>query len=156
MEPRLNVIAATLHALGVELSVQSGGQRRLMQDAVYLAQEVGVDLGYNFAWHGVGPYSTGLADDYYEASRLIEALEPRIRPLSATFRIRLDGLKVALSPRDGASREDWLGLLASVHFLRRADLTDGQIAAMVGDRTRRLAALIPQVQTSLEQLAIAS
>lgn len=157
MEPRLNVIVATLHVLGVELSVRSSSQRRLMQDAIYLAQEVGVDFGYNFAWHGIGPYSTELADDYYEAARTQEATDAPIRPLSASFRDKLRGLDATLNPPGDVTREDWLALLASVHFLRHyADLTDGQVTALVGDDTRRLRALIPQAQTSLSQLAAAS
>jgi uncharacterized protein YwgA len=42
----------------------------VFQKVVYLLQEAGVSLGYDFGWYVSGPYSPSLADDGYEISRM--------------------------------------------------------------------------------------
>lgn len=156
MEPRLNVIAATLKALELPISVESPGQRRIMQKAIYLAQEAGVPLGYTFGWHAAGPYSTDLADDYYEMAASMSAQPGEIRPLTQALRQRLEDLKQGLTPPTKVTQEEWLELLASVHFLRNyADQSEKQIEATIGAKMRGVQQHLPQAQSSLKQMAIA-
>ncbi|MBI5253635.1 MAG: hypothetical protein HY930_04465 [Euryarchaeota archaeon] len=43
--------------------------RLKLQKYIYLARKYGLDLGYNYNLYIRGPYSPGLADDYYKLSR---------------------------------------------------------------------------------------
>lgn len=54
-----------------------GFRNRLkLQKFVYLAQEkFGWNLGYNFSMYRYGPYSPGLADDYYDDNLSFEELD---------------------------------------------------------------------------------
>src|SRR2546428_11423068 len=46
-------------------------EKRLeFQKTIYLLQEGGADLGYQFGWYKHGPYSSSLADDAYVLATL--------------------------------------------------------------------------------------
>lgn len=47
-------------------SLKSPEDRALLQTKVFLAQELGVPLGFGFSWHITGPYSPDLAEAAYE------------------------------------------------------------------------------------------
>jgi uncharacterized protein YwgA len=53
--------------------------RLVFQKVAYLVQEAGIPLGYDFGWYVSGPYSTSLADDGYEISRMKIGTEQKIR-----------------------------------------------------------------------------
>jgi len=125
VEQRLLALSLVLGELSVDVNVASVENRKVMQKAVYLAQEMGVPLGYRFNWYVMGPYSPGLTDDYYQAAT--ENGAPVDRALLGVFRNRLETLKPfldlpdsgsPLSDAENLSRADWLELLASWHFLR--------------------------------------
>lgn len=50
-------------------SLKSPGDRALLQTKVFLAQELGVPLGFGFSWHITGPYSPDLTEAAYEIIR---------------------------------------------------------------------------------------
>ena len=54
-----------LHELGMAPTMQSFEERLVLQKAVYLAQQLGVHLGYHFSWYLRGPYSKDLTADAY-------------------------------------------------------------------------------------------
>lgn len=143
MEPRLNVIVAALIELGVPISVDSAAQRAHLQNAIYIAQEAGLELGYNFAWHGVGPFSDDLADDYYEAARKLRwGGASIIRPLVPFYANRLREVKAMLvAPNRQMSSEQWTDLLATAHFLHvYAKRSDVQIRDLLRQHGARLSA----------------
>ena len=65
MNTRLIVLELVLRELGMEPVIDSLQDRIRLQKAIYLSQEAGVPLGYRFGWYVRGPYSKGLARDYY-------------------------------------------------------------------------------------------
>ncbi len=123
METRFVVLKLICDSLGVKTSVDSLSNRKTMQKAIYLTQEAcDLPLGYGFNWYLLGPYSPRLAGDYYQLAETLatsdadfgqSSLRPEVREKLATLREYLDNTK----PTD-ISFENWLELLASIHFLK--------------------------------------
>jgi len=122
MNERQKLITAALDALQIPLRVQTIDDRKALQKAIYLAQEAGLDFGYPYGWHQVGPYSSQLAEDYQEAAYASAAgTLGIIRPLRKQYRTSLESLRPVLEPPTDVqlSKTQWLELLASLHFLRK-------------------------------------
>ena len=121
MEPRLAVLKAILDRFEVPARIRTIRDRKLVQKTLYLAQLPGVDLGYRFGWYLLGPYSPALTKDYYALEESIETDDIPAFSLSDSVAARLDKVKPLLDVPTGVplAREDWLELVASVHFLRR-------------------------------------
>ncbi|MBI3910336.1 MAG: hypothetical protein HY320_05310 [Armatimonadetes bacterium] len=122
MEARLIALKLLLDELRVPAEINSVDDRKLIQKAVYLGQLTGVDLGYRFSWYLMGPYSPALTRDYYSLAEAIASDDPGAegKQLHPDVRDRLQrvaGLLTSLAFNLG--QEDWLELVASVHFLRR-------------------------------------
>ncbi|HEY6236176.1 MAG TPA: hypothetical protein VIW69_13840, partial [Candidatus Elarobacter sp.] len=82
MNKRQKVVVATVIALDIPLRVDTLDERKALQKAIYLAQEIGVDLGYMYGWHQMGPYSSQLAEDYQDAAYASQlGMTDSIRPL---------------------------------------------------------------------------
>lgn len=122
MSAKLVALKLFLDELGIESNIDTVDDRKRVQKAVYLGQIAQVDLGYRFGWYLRGPYSTGLTKDYYALADVInsgefdaggKALMPKLREQLVKIRPLLD-----LPPDVTLSQEDWLELLASLHFLR--------------------------------------
>lgn len=62
MKLPLIATAVVLRDLGIT-SVETAYDRRLLQAKVYIAQRMGVPLGYGFCWGLTAPYSEDLMDD---------------------------------------------------------------------------------------------
>jgi len=123
METKLLVLKLFLDTLGVDDSIDTVDDRKRVQKAVYLGQLSGVDLGYQYGWYRMGPYCPSLTRDYYalESDLAAGALNPKNQALNAAAVERLKTIAPLLHPpMADVSQEDWLELLASVHFLRTA------------------------------------
>lgn len=115
------VLKLILDETGVGTSIETVADRKAVQKAVYLAQAAGVDLGYHYNWYLKGPYSPALTRDYYP---LADALggpldDSGSYELNHAMASRIDEIKPALVvPGDlDLGSDDWLELLASLHFL---------------------------------------
>lgn len=136
MEPSEILLKLVLDELGISAGIQSVGDRKRIQKAVYLAQAAGVDLGYFFGWYVMGPYSPALADEYYG---LESALEQKADGLANTalrtdLKKKLKALQPALQPPHGShlsTQDDWLELLASIHFLETVSKYNPQACVAV-------------------------
>lgn len=62
MDKRLIGLSLVLKRLGIE-SIDSLEKRTVMQKKIYIAQSMGMNLGYSFQWHIHGPYSKELTED---------------------------------------------------------------------------------------------
>ena len=54
-----------LSELGLAPTMQSFEERLVLQKSIYLAQQLGVQLGYHYSWYLRGPYSKDLTADAY-------------------------------------------------------------------------------------------
>src|SRR5205807_10531285 len=80
-------LASYIQSLGLSSKLQTfrvDFEKRLeFQKTIYLLQEAGADLGYQFGWYKHGPYSSSLADDAY----VLATLPPEIL---ASFQVEVN------------------------------------------------------------------
>ena len=122
METKLLVLKLFLDTLGIDDRIETVDDRKRVQKAVYLGQLSGIDLGYRYGWYRMGPYCPALTRDYYalESELAAGALDPEGHVLNAEAVEKLKAITPLLkSPMEDVDQEDWLELLASVHFLRK-------------------------------------
>lgn len=121
METKLLVLKLFLDTLGVDDSIDTVDDRKRVQKAVYLGQLSGIDLGYQYGWYRMGPYCPALTRDYYalKSELAAGALNPEGQALNAAAVEKLKTVTPLLQPPTAdVTQENWLELLASVHFLR--------------------------------------
>lgn len=96
--------------------------RVAFQKRVYMLQQLGLDLKYQFSWDVYGPYSRQLAEDahVYELNR--EDVDARIASLRLNEQTErtVGQLKAMVAENPGLSEAAWLELLASSHYLIHA------------------------------------
>ena len=122
-----------LDKLGVDHKIEDVQERKSIQKAIYMGQIVGADLGYNYGWYVMGPYSNQLARDYYDLNFALETGDEdyKERFLPPAVDKNLANLKPLFDVPEGCSlnQGDWLELIASYHFLRTASKLDDSAAA---------------------------
>jgi uncharacterized protein YwgA len=115
-------LALVLGHLGVPVDLDTFSKRFNIQKKIYLSQIAGVDLGYRFSWYLRGPYSTSLTDDAFTLKdEISEGLADHEEyQLHEAVTEALDqASKIWERPGDVViSDDDWLELLASLHYLR--------------------------------------
>ena len=135
------LLAKSLEAADLRLSVDTFDDRLILQKAVYLLQSAGIRMGYRFRWYLKGPYSPDMTAD---AFALVGAGTGGASELT---RWKLDEASVALAgklrtllvrPSEGtAERAKRLELLGSFLFLlntRQIIANDPAMAAAILER----------------------
>lgn len=153
MESRLAVLKLFLDALDVPADISSMAGRKSIQKAVYLGQRAGIDLGYRFGWYIRGPYSPPLATAYYELAEAVAAGEQPGRELRNDLRDRLAPVRDALRlPADvGLTGDDWMELLASLHYLEKVRGLDFAVAReTISKEKNRLLPYVERAQGALD------
>lgn len=122
MAEQTTILQLIFNHLGLENSISTMSDRIALQKLVCLTQEAGLQLGYSFNWYIRGPYSPGLASDYYQISSQKKATEEeakkyvlREQALAALGKVRA---VINVPMGVGLDRVGWLELLASVVFLK--------------------------------------
>lgn len=114
-------LLSALQELGKKVDLSSLGSRVVFQKTVYFLQEFGIELGYDFGWYVLGPYSTSLARDAFEIDTIQQALvsikgflDPshEVSKTMKGFFKDLDEISSETKPK-----EYWYELLSSLHFL---------------------------------------
>jgi hypothetical protein len=111
--------------LDLGISVESFEQRKRFQKIVYMAQEMEIDLGFNFGWYRYGPYSKELADDGFTAFSIpTDKWDEYAAPSDMSDdrgninRLR-EIIDEASKELDNLDQADVLEILASLLFLKR-------------------------------------
>lgn len=120
MDNRLVALKLVLDELGIDPDISTLDDRKRVQKAVYLGQRSGVELGYRFGWYLLGPYSTDLTKDYYALSAALQSSEDGAgKALVEDTRNALRRVRPLMDVPAGVDlpQEDWLELLASLHYL---------------------------------------
>lgn len=159
MSAKLTALKLFLDDLGIDSSIDTVDDRKRVQKAVYLGQIAHVDLGYRFGWYLRGPYSPGLTKDYYALADAVAAgeIDSHDKTLKPDLRACLRKIRPLLDPpREVAlSQEDWLELLASLHFLRRVSKFDrASAAARIRQEKPHLQEFLSQAETQLQQYGL--
>lgn len=117
-----------LDELGIDSGIQTIDDRKRVQKAVYLGQLSGVDLGYRFGWYIKGPYSPGLTKDYFGIAEAVASGDAdwKGKKLREPISERLRTIRPLMEVPEGVNlpQEDWLELVASLHFLRKVSKLD--------------------------------
>ena len=124
-------LAVSLQALNC-FNLDSLRNRILLQKKVYLAQLLGLGLGYRFSWYIHGPYSPDLAAVAYETipTGVDSFIEYNLTDEAKGVTERVNNLKDELFAIDSSFKDDEPSayeLLASVAYLkknRRLDVTE--------------------------------
>lgn len=144
-------VVAILKELGVALDTSSMESRIQMQKAIYLAQAIGVDLGYRFGWYVRGPYSSALADDYYGAAK-----DPRLQQFVAAenLKVQLEPLaKVISKAPQTVSAAGWLEAVASLDYMLRVQrVPETEIEKRFIEAKPHLAAVFEEAKASRDEL----
>ena len=121
MNPSQIVLKLVLDAVDQALELENFEQRLTIQKKVYLTQLTGLDLAYRFGWYLHGPYSRELTSDAFRAKERIDDGEDDYkRETLAPFAKKLTkrAKTIWANKPDGIDEDDWLELLASLHFLK--------------------------------------
>lgn len=112
-------VKLAIDSLGLPFQIDSFQDRLIMQKAVYLAQAVGVNLGYFYQWYLYGPYSPSLTRDEFAVAMDVSAdMDESARwKLDDTSTQLLKKIQPVFSGPDRSNLAKRLELLASVHFL---------------------------------------
>lgn len=114
-------------ALGIALrnletfSLDNFSDRLLVQKKVYLAQSLGVDLGYRYNWYLKGPYSPELTSEAYQVIPLGKQnfedydFDEEVNNILNEVNDLLNHPNRKLAQLNDV---DWYELLASIHYLR--------------------------------------
>jgi hypothetical protein len=115
-------LALVLEYLGVPIHLQTFSNRLNVQKKIYLAQIAAIDLGYRYGWYIRGPYSTGLTQDSFTLKDEIASGDTEHRGFRLAPKVTkaLDHAKKLweMPPNFTRGNDDWLELLASLHYLR--------------------------------------
>lgn len=115
MDNRSIALKLILDYLGTN-SIATVNERMEVQKAIYLAQELGVNLGYSYGWYVKGPYSPALTRDYYDLGDAV----PDNMSLQGTATEKLNVVSRLMNAKiDHLDRPRKLELFASLHYLIR-------------------------------------
>lgn len=123
MEAKLLILKRIFESLGIQPTMGGVDDRKLKQKAVYLCQIMGLDLGYRYGWYLMGPYSPGLAKDYYALAEIAQDNDDA-RQLNQNTMALLANVQNLIDDQyrpPNMDREGWFELLASWHYLTRVN-----------------------------------
>jgi len=133
MRNKLIALKLILDELNIPFQINSVEDRKRIQKSIYLSQLRNIDLGYRYGWYLMGPYCRSLAKDYYE---LDDSLTEEIDGFSSyclktSVCNELNDIKNLFHPPEGINikMDDWLELLASVHYLYKVRNDDDEVAS---------------------------
>ena len=150
MDQKLIALKAMLDELGIPDTITTIDDRKRVQKGVYLGQLSGVDLGYRFGWYVMGPYCSSLTRDYYGLAEAIASGDRSFtgKSFSDGVRNRLAKIKPLMNLPQGfpLSKEAWLELVSSLHYLRSVRRLDRDEALKVLESSK--AHLYPYVESA--------
>ena len=109
-------LGSILKRIGNYGKMETFTDRLRFQKKVYLMQAFGLNLGYRFSWYIRGPYSPSLTIDGFELRSYYDGI-PEGRFVGQKHEDRFQEYLQFLA--DKRHDEDWLEIIASIHFLRR-------------------------------------
>jgi len=118
MDKQQIAVKLIMDDLNVSFAMKEFNDRLVLQKAIYLAQEAGVDMGYPFCWYLKGPYSSQLAVDGFAISSELASgrNESENWVLPKPLKDALEKIRNFFTAEDLPKK---LELLASVHFLAK-------------------------------------
>lgn len=125
---RLDVLGGVLHRIGNFDPLNfntSFNDRLILQKTIYLLHAFGIYIGYGFSWYLRGPYSPALTRDAFNLIERYDEL-PTVRFLSRVIEERFQEFLEFINGH--ATNEEWLEVVASIHFLSHRSPNNDQDA----------------------------
>jgi hypothetical protein len=123
MEERCVALKLLLDAVSIPSQIRTVADRKRVQKAIYLIQLTGVDLGYQYGWYLMGPYSPALTRDYYDLAAALDEGDDATGDVALRGPVleRLDAVKKLMDVPNycDLDQPSWLELVASVHYLQK-------------------------------------
>jgi len=120
-------LAGFFNGIDKALSMDQFDDKLEVQKITYLAQEYGINLGYEFEWYIRGPYCKQVSDDAHNAidNNLTElpndvGLDPE----------KVRAFKEMLRPH--LNNTDWLEIAASILYLKNENYGDEELDNIIG------------------------
>lgn len=124
MDTKQIALKLLLEGLDESEEIASVNDRLRIQKAIYMCQELGINLGYHYSWYVKGPYSTNLTQDYYQMNEALTSgdVSHASRVLNPSILKILPKVKDVLAMPKGVNLPThmWYEALASVHFLMKS------------------------------------
>jgi hypothetical protein len=151
--------------LGLTTDLGTFAKRLAIQKRIYLAQLFGVDLGYRFGWYLRGPYCPELTSDAFTLRDEVqggddEADDYALQEQDDNRLEKANRLCVLPNGMDvDVTEQDWLELLASLHYLRhiayRPGASSNDFESVFDSLTKwkpRFASMSPQSRAAWKRL----
>jgi len=92
--------------------------RIMIQEKVYLLQQLGIDLGYQYNWYLKGPYSPTLTEYIYDNHDLLNSIETGGISLNKKVIDKIEGVNsLTIDKPKGIDEASWYELLASILYI---------------------------------------
>ncbi len=155
MDERQIGLAITLKELGVSSDISGFDSRLILQKAVYLAEEAGINLGYPFNWYLRGPYSPALTRDLFgNVPDVNDFANWVLDEGSLAIAARIKSLVDGPANEEPSAKARRLELLASLRYLSRRrgiDVEDAEAAKVSLERSGKVFTL-DEVAAAIDEL----
>ncbi|TGD62082.1 hypothetical protein EYC08_16830 [Tabrizicola sp. WMC-M-20] len=160
MEEKEIALKLVLDAIGEDTSISSVDDRVRLQKAVYICQELGIPLGYNYSWYVKGPYSTSLTQDYYSLNSALSSGDNNAHGLalnsSLNDRVAVARSCLALPTNVQVLKHHWLEALCSLHYLlKHSRKSYEEAVTFLGTVKPHLNNVVPVAHARLQSVGLA-
>lgn len=129
-QPQVN-LKLFLDILDIPSNISILSDKKRVQNAVYIGQSVGADLGYEFGWYTHGSYSPELNKDHIILSNdiLTGDYDYANYDLNKSISDKLENIKdlIKVPKNVRLSQSDWLELLALIIYFKRQNMVNTKI-----------------------------
>ena len=143
----------------IPLELDSFPKRFAIQKKLYLLQLTGLDLGYRYSWYLKGPYSTDLTRDAFLLQEEIDAQDKEFEEYKLTEEAKKKANfanQIWQNPHQtDINNNDWLELLASLHYLKHLAYWRGKKQPVFNDVFPRLITTKPHFSDKREWAELA-
>ncbi|WP_386680943.1 hypothetical protein [Loktanella sp. R86503] len=162
MEDKEIALKLVLDRLGEDAAISTVNDRMRIQKAVYICQELGVPLGYDYSWYVKGPYSPSLTRDYYSLNAALSADNTDVRDLSLNDELSeplvraRECLEFSPDVEVITTKPHWFEALCSLHYLiRHSNKTHTQAQEYLSVVKPHLNEVSPLALTRLQAFGLA-
>lgn len=119
-------LANLFHAIDKKLVANKFDDKLKVQKITYLAQEYGIDLGYEFAWSRRGPYCKQVSEHAHAISDYNADINTNVVDEDQKLQ------QFAKIIRSYQNDTDWLEIAASLVYLRKDSYEDKMLDKIIG------------------------
>ena len=121
------MLAGLFNGIDRTLSMDQFDDKLEVQKITYLAQESGIDLGYEFEWYIRGPYCKQVSEDAHKA------IDSNLTELPNNVGLNQEQVnEFGEMLRPHLNNTDWLEIAASILYLKNENYRDEELDNIIG------------------------